>query len=108
MGVTAVNALTIPYRIVGHRKETVYDVTLDESYAEGGESLTAANLGLNYVEPGVVCQITNGPEAEKWVGEANYTATTEKLHLQDVKTGKELAKETDTSKVVVRVTARGH
>lgn len=40
----------------GNKKVVVVDVTFDSSYPTGGESLTAANLGLTkiqYVAPGV-------------------------------------------------------
>lgn len=108
MSVSVENALSFPpYKIVGNLKETQTKVTMDNSYAEGGEPLTPAQLGLNVVEQVVGCDITAGPESEEWIAYADYTPSTEKLHLFSAKTGKELAKEKDMSKVVVRVTVRG-
>lgn len=85
---------------------TVTDVTLDSSYAEGGEPVTAVQLGLAVVDH-AWCNIKNGPESEEWVAGAWFTASDMKVHLQNAKTGKELAKEKDMSKVVVRVFAFG-
>lgn len=42
-------ALTVSIRrrnVIGNRRETIADVTFDNSYPAGGESLTAADLGL--------------------------------------------------------------
>ena len=41
----------------GNKKVRVYDVTFDSSYADNGESLTAANVGLRKIEQA----IPNGP-----------------------------------------------
>lgn len=82
-------------------------VTLDNSYAEGGEAVTASQLGLASVDF-AICTVVNGTEAsEKWVSGAWYTPSTAKVHLQDAKTGKELAKEVDASKVKIQVVAFG-
>ncbi len=83
---------------------TVTDVTLDNSYAEGGEEVTAAQLNLASVDF-AICNILNGSESEEWVSEAYYSAG--KVHLISAKTGKEVAKEKDMSKVKVRVLAFG-
>jgi len=86
---------------------SVTDVTLDSSYAEGGEPLTAEQLGLASVDY-AVCTIKNGSEAEAvpimgpWYDQAKSL-----LHLNDAKTQKELVKEKDVSKVVIRVLAFG-
>lgn len=86
---------------------TVTDVTLDSSYAEGGEPLTAAELGMASVDF-ATCSVKNGSESEAvpimgpW-----YDPAKALLHLNDAKTQKELAKEKDVSKVVVRVLAFG-
>lgn len=85
---------------------TVTDVTLDSSYLEGGESLTAAQLGLQTVDR-AECFMKNGSESEEWVGFATYTPADSKIHLFSVKTGKEVASTKDMSKVVVRVVAMG-
>lgn len=94
-------------RVPGNQKFTVTSVTFDSSYAEGGEPLTAAQLGLTKVDF-AMCNLTNGTEAsEKWVMAPFYTPSTSKIHLQDAKTGKELAKEVNCEKVTVTVVAFG-
>jgi hypothetical protein len=86
---------------------TVTDVTLDNSYAEGGESLTAVQLGLAAVDY-ATCIVKNGSEAEATaVGSVIYDSTKELLVVNDYKTQKALAGAKDTSKVVVRVVAFG-
>lgn len=86
---------------------TVTPVTLDNSFQENGESLTAAQLGLAKVDH-AICIVKNPSEAEATaVGSAWYDKTKELLVLNDYKTQKTLAKEKDVSKVVVEVTAFG-
>lgn len=86
---------------------TVTDVTLDNSYQENGESLTAAQLGLAAVDF-AQCTVKNGSEAEATaVGPCYYDPTKELLVVNDYKSQKPLAKEKDLSKVVVRVLAFG-
>lgn len=92
----------------GAEERTVTDVTFDNSYAEGGEKVTPENLGLTRVEY-AECTVIHGTEsAELQVASAWYDEEKELLHLVDVGTGKELAKEKDASKVKVRVVAYGH
>lgn len=76
-------------------------VTFDNSYAEGGEPVTAAELGFRRVVKSS-WQLLNGSE-EATVRPTNcwYTPSTAKLHLLDSATGKEVAKEKDMSKVKV-------
>lgn len=105
MALTFKNVLQVPYRIVGNQKETVYDATFDESYAEGGEECTAAQLGLNTIER-TSSDVRNGSELEANPVDTAYHKE-EKLHLIDGKTSKEMAKEKNMEKVVVRVTSRG-
>lgn len=109
MAVTAtlVTSGGLPYRVVGAQRETITEVTADSSYEEGGEALTAAQLGLNIVES-ADCLVVNGSEAEaNPVDNAWYTQATSKIHLEDGKTSKEMAGTKDMSKVKVLVTARG-
>lgn len=94
----------IAARTAGFR--TVTDVTCSEKYVEGGESLTAANLGLATVDY-AICQLKNGSEGEDFIAAAYYDPAKALLHLIDAKTGKEVAKEVNASKVVVRVIAHG-
>lgn len=91
----------------GSELRTVTDVTFDASYAEGGETVTPANLGLSRVDWAECSVIAGSESAELQVAAAKYDEEKELLHLIDVKTGKELAKEKDVSKVVVRVVAYG-
>lgn len=102
---TVVRTATVP----GDRRRTVSNVTCSEKYVEGGEKVTIAELGLTRVEPGgVTCNIKNPTEAEETaIAGAFYDPEKELLHLWAAKTGKELVKEKDASKVVVQITATG-
>jgi len=94
-------------KVPGSETLTETDITFDNSYAEGGEPVTAAQLQLNRVTSGW-CQVKNGSEAEATpVVSAFFDAEKMLIHLNDSKTGKELAKEKDCSKVVIRVFALG-
>lgn len=109
MAVTATPLLIggLPYKVVGNQRETQTEVVGDNSYEEGGEALTATQLGLNVVEWHDALVI-NGSEAEaNPVDNAWYTPTTSKIHFEDGKLSKEMAKEKDMSKVKVLLTARG-
>lgn len=105
MAVTASNALSIPYRIVGHRKETVYDVTFDSSYLEKGETLKPATVGLNYGES-ALCQIKEVKGTVN-VASAFYNPEKALIHLYD-ETPAEVASEANVEGVIVQVTTRGH
>jgi hypothetical protein len=85
---------------------SITQVTLDNSYAEGGETVSARELGLRRVI-WATCDVLAGSESEEWLAFATYTPSTEKVHLFSSKTGKELVKEKDLSKVVVQVVAFG-
>lgn len=83
------------------------EATGDSSYAEGGEALTPADFGLQYIEHAVPV-VKNGSEAEATtVGSAWYDKAKSLLRFNDYKTQKELAKEKDIGKVIVEVTAFG-
>ena len=91
----------------GAERRTITTVTLDNSYAEGGEPLTAAQLGLTKVTF-AECSVVNGSELEaNPVDTAYYTPATSKIHVIDGKTSKEMAGTKDMSKVVIQVTAYG-
>src|SRR3954453_4778260 len=103
--VTNVQAATVP----GAEVRTVKQVACDSSYQAEGEPLTAKELGLGAVTY-ANCSIINGDEAEEselFVGAAYYTPSTEKLHLINLKTGKEVASTKKMNKVVVQVEAFG-
>lgn len=86
---------------------TVTTATYDSSYLEGGESLTFAELGLASVDF-AICSILNGSEeATVRATDAYYTPSTEKLHLTDNATGKEVASTKNMEKVKVQVVAFG-
>lgn len=91
----------------GAERRTVTEITFDNSYLEGGEPLTAAQLSLKKVIF-AACEIINGSE-EATVRPTNcyYTPATEKIHLIDSATGKEVASTKDMSKVKVQVEAYG-
>lgn len=94
--------------VPGKAKLTVTKVTFDNSYQEGGEPLTATQLGLRRVVYSQ-CQIINGSE-EATVRPTNcfYTPSTAKIHLIDSATGKEVASTKDMSKCVAEVFAWGY
>jgi len=94
-------------RPMGSDYYSIYNVTLDNSYAEGGETVTPRELGLRRVTF-AICTVTNGTEsATVRAVSAYYTPSTEKLHLIDSATGKEVSGTSDLSKVVVQVVAFG-
>lgn len=88
----------------GAERRVIKEVTFDNSYAEGGEPLALSEFGLKVLQWSE-CQMVSGSESEEWVAFANYDGT--KIHLWSVKTGKEVAKEKDMSKVKVLVIAYG-
>lgn len=91
---------------VGSNFKTVTEAVFDNSYAEGGEAFTPANTGLSSFVHTPTCSVVNGSEAEANPVNTAYYGS-EKLHLVDGKTSKEMAKEKDMSKVKVIVTAYG-
>lgn len=94
-------------KVPGSERRTVTEVTLDNSYAAGGEPVTAAQLGLRVVDF-AVCTVKNGSEAEATaVGSVYYDAAAGKLVVNDYKTQKPMAEGKDLSKVVVIVVAHG-
>lgn len=84
---------------------TVTEVTFDSSYAEGGESFTPANAGLATIDHSF-CAITHGSESAT-LRPTNCYYESEKLHLIDSATGKEVAGTSNMEKVKVLVFAFG-
>jgi hypothetical protein len=79
----------------------------DSSYASGGETVTFAGLGMASVDF-AVCEIVAGSESSTLrPANAYYTPATEKLHLIDSATGKEMEATKDMSKVKVQIVAFG-
>lgn len=94
-------------RVPGSRRQTVSEVTLDNSYLENGESLTAAELGLKTVI-WAFCTILSGTEAEASpILTCKYNASKELIEAISAKTQKPMESAKDLSKVVVQVVAYG-
>lgn len=91
---------------VGSTFRSVTEAVFDNSYAEGGEAFTPANAGLLRFDHAPTVSVVNGSESETNPVDSAYYGS-EKLHLTDGKTSKEMAKEKDMSKVKVIVTAHG-
>lgn len=102
---TVVRTASVP----GNKRRVIANVTCSEKYVEGGEKLTLAELGLTRAEEGdAICNIANPSEAETVpISAAFYNPAKELLRLWDGKTGKELVKEKDVSKLVVQVMVNG-
>lgn len=92
-------------RNVGYGFIALSEVTFDNSYASGGEPLTAAELGLQAVDF-ANCDIVAGSESST-LRPANCFYKEAKLHLIDTATGKEMEATKDMSKVKVQVAAFG-
>ena len=93
--------------VPGAERFTVTTVTFDSSYQEGGEPLTPKELGLKRVTF-AICVVTNGSEeATVRATDPFYTPSTEKIHLIDNATGKEVASTKNMEKVKVQVFAFG-
>ncbi len=91
----------------GAEERRIVKVKFDNSYAEGGESFTPSDVGLRRFDVDPVCNIIHGSESSELRAAAVYYAS-EKLHIHDAATGKEMAKEKDMSKVEALVTCYGH
>jgi len=105
VAVKAVNALEVPYRIVGNQKETVYDVEMDSSYTKEGEKLLRTELGLNNIERST-CSIV-GIKGSVNVVQASYDPKEQLLHLYD-ETPAEVASEANVEGMKIRVVSRGN
>ena len=107
MAVSVSNVLAVPYRISGNQRKTVYDVTFGSSYASEGEPLPQKELGLNKIEYSEVMLTAGSESSTLRPTNGYYTPSTEKIHLIDSATGKEVEATKDMSKVVARVTSYG-
>lgn len=86
----------------GDQRYSVYTVVFDSSYPAGGESLTAANVGLSYVDYANVDVVAVGGTVN--VASASYDRANAKVQLFD-ETPAEVTG--DLSNVTVRVEAYG-
>lgn len=105
VSVTKVQGPTVP----GAEVFNINEVTFDSSYAENGEPLTQAELGHTKVNF-AVCTLIAGDEAEEselFQGAVYYTPSTEKIHIINLKTGKELASTKKAAKVKALVLSFG-
>lgn len=106
MSVTVTNKLALPYHLDDGRKKTVRDVAFDSSYAEGGEPLTASELGFPSAVEYATCTIQEIGGSVN-VASAAYDEAEGLIHLFD-ETPAEVAKEANVEGVVVRVVAYGY
>lgn len=86
----------------GNAFGVIADVTFDDSYPTGGESLTAAELGLNIVDVLI-------PEAYEDAHIIKYDYANKKLMLYEIDTGAFAQEDNsqDMSGVVVKIFAVG-
>lgn len=83
----------------GARKVTYYEITFDNSYESGGETLAPSSIGLRRVE-GMDATMVNGSESAT-LRPTNAWYSGGKIHLNDSATGKEMEATKDVSKVKV-------
>lgn len=96
--------------VPGARRQTVSEVTLDNSYAEGGEPVTATELGLARILWGVAFLLTGTESETVELGFASFvrkTDTSAVIEAYNYKTQKLIATGKDLSKVKVLVWAMG-
>lgn len=102
----AVAVSNITRSIQGNRRVVYADVTFDSSYPTGGESLTAANLGLSSKIDFLTAQSTGG-----YTFEFIHSTSLLKVFVEEAAAAGgpllELANATDISTVVTRVKAEG-
>lgn len=90
--------------VVGSRRVTVTDVTMDNSYLSGGEPVTPANLRLGQFDD-AICNIKTISGTVN-VAEAFLDTSTQLLHVYD-ETPAEVSSTADLSNVVIRIHAYG-
>ncbi len=106
MALTFTNALPVAYRIHGAQKKAVYSVLFDSSYLSGGETVTAANFGLNKIESGEVIGLSFDGSQTVNVASANYDKANGVIHLWN-ETPAEVTSTNDVSGTTVRFVAYG-
>ena len=104
LSLTTPSGATEGATIGGASKFTIKRIQFDSSYASGGESLTAANLGMTAIHI-VIAQA----EDSGYVAQYDYTNSTLALYEAgaDAAALDEVANTTDVSAVYVRVLAYG-
>lgn len=98
-------SVTVNERTVqGNKRVTFSTVTFDSSYPTGGESVTAAQLGLSKVDWATPTVKTIGGTVN--VANVTYDRTNSKFKVYD-ETPAEVANTADLSTLVVEVRAEG-
>lgn len=108
MSVTTTRVQTA--RPMGSDLFTVTEAVLDSSYASEGEPLPVKELGLRRLSFPPLCFIQHGDEgksSEQFAGVAYYSTSTEKLHVINLKEGKEVASTKNMEKLKVQIVAFG-
>lgn len=102
--ITTPSGATEGATIGGASKFTIKRIQLDDSYPTGGESLTAANLGMTALHI-VICDT----ESSGYVAQYDYTNSKIEVYEAgaDAAALDEVADTTDLSAVYVRVLAYG-
>ena len=102
MSVTNTRVTAVGNCVFGDRRVTQTDVVFDSSYPTGGESLTASDLGLTYVDFAIAKVKVNGTGS---VVNVTYDIANKKLIAYTA--AAEVADTTDISAVTATVTAFG-
>lgn len=100
----AASVTSIDKTVVGNKRQSVAEVTFDSSYPTGGESVTAAQLGLSKVDYALCNIIAVGGTVD--VAEAFYDKANSKIKVFD-QTPAEVANTADLSTLSVRIVAWG-
>lgn len=113
MAVSVAQVGDLPYYTDGHRKRTVTDVTMDSSYATGGEPVTLDQLRLSAVTH-AEAQITVAANATDSLGAVQAVVGTSNglqrvlLKLYDKDVPAEIDSGDNLTGCVIRVTAIGY
>lgn len=105
MAVSAASRLSNPQTfVIGNKRVSVTDVTMDSGYLSGGEGLSASSLGLRVVDFAICTVKSVGGTVN--VAQVHYDPSTGLIHLFD-ETPAEVASTSDVSNIVVQVVAFG-
>lgn len=105
----AVSVASVSSGVVGNRRMTVSNVTMDSSYLSGGETLAASALGLTVVDYAIctIKAVGGTINVASAAYEVKSDPSTNLLHLYD-ETPAEVASTSDVSSDVIQVVAYGH